>query len=68
MQDLAYLKVHGRIILVLRRPTKYGVALKRRKTGLLGSFLEDEFKYFEEEDEISKATLAKLLAGKVIKL
>lgn len=66
MQDLAHLIVNGREILVLRRPRKYGVALKLRKSGSKGQYLEDESAYLSIDNEQCKQTLARLLRGEVI--
>ena len=68
MQDLAHLVVNGREILVLRRPVKNGVALKLRKSGPKGQYLEDESAYLSLDDEQCKQTLTRLLCGEVILL
>jgi len=66
MQDTAHIIVHGKIIKVLRRSVKYGVQLKLRKSGQLGTFLDDESIYLELNEELSKTKLNELLEGKVI--
>lgn len=62
MQDIAYLKIGDEIHLVLRRARKYGVALKLRKSGNLGSYLQAESEFFAENPRL----LSDLLSGKVV--
>ena len=66
MQDIAFVRVHGETIKVLRRSTKYGISLKCRKNGINGRFLVDESDYLESES--GECQLRDLKAGLIIKL
>ena len=68
MQDTAHIIVHGKIIKVLRQFVKYGVQLKLRESGQLGTFLSDESAYLGLDEELAKTRLNELLEGKVIYL
>ncbi|MCZ8226161.1 MAG: hypothetical protein ACKPJT_22145 [Microcystis panniformis] len=68
MQDTAHVIVCGKTIKVLRRSAKYGIKLRLRKSGQLGTFLSDESIYLGLDEELSKTRLNELLEGKVIYL
>lgn len=62
MQTIGHLKIGQYTILVLVRQKKYGRALKLRKSGKLGIYLEDESIFLRDE----LALLKRLQGGKVI--
>lgn len=68
MQDTAHVIVRGETIKVLRRSAKYGIKLRLRKSGKLGTFLSDESVYLGLDEELAKIRLNELLEGKVIYL
>ena len=68
MQDTAHVIVRGEIIKVLRRFAKYGIKLKLRKSGQLGTFLSEESVYLGLDEELAETRLNELLEGKVIYL
>ena len=64
MQDLAHLIIADNPILVLRRRTAHGVALKIRQHGKLGIRLVDEETFLKVHPDILK----RLMQGEVINL
>lgn len=64
MQDLAHLRIDGRVLLVLRRKRKCGISIRLRRSGGLGIFLEDESIFLSE----SKPHLNRLMAGETLYL
>jgi len=66
MQQISYLMIEGKKILVLIRPKKYTRVLKLRFTGSDGKYFEGESIFLSLPE--NKKTLDKLLAGKVIEV
>lgn len=62
MQQLGYLNIGGKKVLVLVRSQKNGVALKLRKSGVDGQHMSDEEAFLAASPECAAA----LLRGKVI--
>lgn len=54
MQNLGYLKIDGEKILVLYRPTTYGISVKIRKSGKEGQFLKDESEFLKYHPNLVK--------------
>lgn len=66
MQQLAHLYIDGNLTLVLVRPIKWGVAMKLRKSGELGTHRSDEEAALHQPMHAHQKT--DLLDGKVVKL
>lgn len=65
MQDLGYIKINDKNILVLYRATKYGIELKIRKSSKTeGKYLKDESEFLKNQIGLIK----KLKEGKIIKI
>ncbi len=64
MENLGYIKIGKEEINVLYRPIKYGVAIKIRKGGDKGRFLEDESEFLKDRPDL----ITDLIKGKVVNL
>ena len=65
MQNLGYIKIDGKNILVLYRATKYGIELRiRKKSKTEGKYLKDESEYLKTQIGLIK----KLKEGLIIKI
>ena len=65
MQDLGYIKINGKNILVLYRSIKYGIELRIRKNSKTeGKYLKNESEYLKTQIGLIK----KLKEGKIIKI
>ena len=64
MQTHGYLTIDNRKVLVLVRPTKWGVALKMRLSGSDGQHMTDEEAYLRENPVLARS----LLQGATIRL
>lgn len=56
MQDATHIKKpNGELLLLLRRPVKYGIKVKIRKTGAPGKHMQAEEEFLHEHPELITA-------------